>query len=163
VAYEPYLPGYWLFGWSGQWDKLPAVHATSILFDTICLLGLALVGRRFGGPRLAATLEFAWVAWPFCQYASSSNTNDMIGPAVLDLGLAAVPRDGRARPVSSAARARGASGRRVARARLVADSALTAAALRAHRCRPVRLRARPDALVISVPAVVLPLRRARAR
>ena len=27
-----------------------AVHLTSILFDTICLIGLALVGRRFGGP-----------------------------------------------------------------------------------------------------------------
>ena len=28
---------------------LRAVHLTSILFDTICLIGLALVGRRFGG------------------------------------------------------------------------------------------------------------------
>ena len=30
--------------------RCPAVHLTSILFDTICLIGLALVGRRFGGP-----------------------------------------------------------------------------------------------------------------
>ena len=37
--------------------------------------------------RLAATLAFAWVAWPFTQYASSSNTNDLIQPALLDLGL----------------------------------------------------------------------------
>jgi hypothetical protein len=87
VAYEAYLPGYWLFGWSGKWDTLPAVHATSILFDTLCLLGLALIGRRFGGPRLAATLAFAWVAWPFSQYASSSNTNDAIGPALLVWGF----------------------------------------------------------------------------
>jgi hypothetical protein len=87
VAYEAYLPGYWLFGWSGKWDTLPAVHATTIIFDSLCLLGLALVGRRFGGPRLAATLAFAWAAWPFTQYASSSNTNDMIGPAFLIWGF----------------------------------------------------------------------------
>jgi hypothetical protein len=87
VAYEAYLPGYWLFGWSGTWDTLPAVHATSILFDSLCLLGLALIGRRFGGPRLAATLPFAWAAWPFTQYASNSNTNDMIGPAFLIWGF----------------------------------------------------------------------------
>jgi hypothetical protein len=82
-AYEAYIPGYLAFGWSGHWDTLPAVHATSILWDTLCLIGLGLVGRRFGGPRLGATLAFAWVAWPFSQYASSSNTNDSIGPAVL--------------------------------------------------------------------------------
>ena len=59
VAYEAYLPGYWAFGWSGLWDAepggLPAVHATSILWDLLCLLGLGLVGRKLGGPRLAAT------------------------------------------------------------------------------------------------------------
>ncbi len=90
VSYLAYIPGYAIFGWSHQWDKLPAVHFTSILFDTICLLGLALVGRRFGGPRLAATLAFAWVAWPFSQYASSSNTNDSIAPALLIWGFLAL-------------------------------------------------------------------------
>ena len=54
------------------------------------MLGLALVGRRFGGPRLAATLAFAWVAWPFTQYASSSNTNDAILPALLIWGFLAL-------------------------------------------------------------------------
>src|SRR5205807_4227594 len=81
VSYEAYLPGYWAFGWSGKWDSLPAVHATSILWDLLCAAGLVLVGRRFGGNRLAATLGFAWVAWPFTQYVSSSNTNDAIMPA----------------------------------------------------------------------------------
>ena len=83
VSYEAYLPGYLVFGWSGKWDSLPAVHATTILWDLLCVLGLAAVGRRFGGSQLAATLAFAWVAWPFSQYASSSNTNDMIQPALL--------------------------------------------------------------------------------
>ena len=90
VSYLAYIPGYLVFGWSGKWDTLPAVHMTSILFDLIAIIGLALVGRRFGGPRLAATLAFAWVAWPFTQYASSSNTNDSIAPALLIWGFIAV-------------------------------------------------------------------------
>jgi hypothetical protein len=90
VSYIAYIPGYLIFGWSGKWDSLPSVHFTSILFDTICLIGLALVGRRFGGPRLAAMLAFAWVAWPFSQYASNSNTNDAIAPALLVWGFLAL-------------------------------------------------------------------------
>ena len=68
VAYESYIPGYLLFGWSGKWDRLPAAHATALAFDLLALLGLALLGRRFGGTRLAATLPFAWAAYPFTQY-----------------------------------------------------------------------------------------------
>jgi hypothetical protein len=90
VSYLAYLPGYAIFGWSGQWDSLPAVHLTSILFDLLAIVGLALVGRRFGGPRLGAALAFAWVAWPFTQYASNSNTNDAIMPALLIWGFLAL-------------------------------------------------------------------------
>jgi len=87
VSYLAYVPGYLAFGWSGKWDRLPAAHATSLLFDALALAGLALVGRRFGGARLAATLAFAWVAYPFTQYASNSNTNDAIMPALLIWGF----------------------------------------------------------------------------
>jgi hypothetical protein len=87
VAYLAYIPGYLALGWSGKWDSLPAAHFTSIAFDLICLLGLALVGLRYGGRRLAATLAFAWAAYPFTQYASSSNTNDTILPAFLIWGF----------------------------------------------------------------------------
>jgi hypothetical protein len=87
VAYESYLPGYAIFGWSGKWDTLPAAHFTSIAFDLLCLLGLWLVGRRFGGMQLAATLAFAWAAYPFTQYASNSNTNDALMPAFLIWGF----------------------------------------------------------------------------
>ena len=52
VSYLAYLPGYLVFGWSGKWDTLPAAHATTILWDLLALLGLALVGRRLGGPGL---------------------------------------------------------------------------------------------------------------
>jgi hypothetical protein len=87
VAYESYIPGYALFGWSGKWDTLPAAHFTSIAFDLLCLIGLWLVGRRFGGTPLAAALGFAWVAYPFTQYASNSNTNDALMPAFLIWGF----------------------------------------------------------------------------
>jgi len=93
VSYLAYIPGYLLFGWSHKWDTLPAVHATSILFDLLALFGLALVGRRFGGPLLGATLAFAWASWPFTQYASSSNTNDSIMPVLLVFGFLALTSD----------------------------------------------------------------------
>ena len=87
VAYEAYIPGYLVFGWSGRWDRLRTAHATAIVFDLLALIGLALLGRRFGGTRLAATLSFAWAAYPFTQYASSSNTNDAIMPVFLIFGF----------------------------------------------------------------------------
>ena len=93
MSYIAYSPGYEIFGWTHMWDFLPAVHFTSILFDLLAMLGLAVVGRRFGGPRLAATAAFAWAAWPFTQYASSSNTNDAIAPALLVWGFAVLTSD----------------------------------------------------------------------
>jgi hypothetical protein len=87
AGYEAYLPGYLILGWSGKWDDLPAAHFASIAFDLLCVLGLALVGLRFGGTRLAVTLAFAWVAYPFTQYVSSSNTNDALPPLFLIWGF----------------------------------------------------------------------------
>jgi hypothetical protein len=87
VAYEAYLPGYWAIGWKGKGDDLDAARFTSILFDVLCLIGLALVGRRYGGNRLAATLAFAWAAYPFTLYVLDSNSNDAVQPALLILGF----------------------------------------------------------------------------
>jgi hypothetical protein len=87
VAYEAYIPGYLVLGWGGKWDKLPAAHFTSIAADLLALLGLILVGRRFGGLPLAVALAFAWAAYPFTQYASSSNTNDALPPLFLIWGF----------------------------------------------------------------------------
>ena len=87
VTYAAYVPGVLLFGWSGKWDSLPAARATSVAFDLLALLGLVLVGLRFGGPRLATILAFAWVAYPFTAYALNANTNDTIMPAFLVLGF----------------------------------------------------------------------------
>jgi hypothetical protein len=87
ITYVSYLPGYLALGWSGKWDDLPAAHFTALLFDGLAVLGLALVGWRFGRGRLAATLPFAWVAYPFTQYVSSSNSNDSILPVLLIWGF----------------------------------------------------------------------------
>ncbi|MGZ4359900.1 MAG: hypothetical protein ACXVZW_08980 [Gaiellaceae bacterium] len=87
VAYIAYIPGKLLFGWSHKWDDLPAVHFTSIVFDLLCLAGMALIGFRFGGRRMALTLAFAWVAYPFTQYVSNSNSNDAIVPVFLIWGF----------------------------------------------------------------------------
>jgi hypothetical protein len=87
TAYESYIPGYLILGWTGKWDDLPAAHFTSIAFDLLTLLGLWLVGLRFGGRRLGAVLAFAWAAYPFTQYASNSNTNDVLMPCFLVWGF----------------------------------------------------------------------------
>jgi hypothetical protein len=87
VSYAAYIPAYLAFGWTGKWDDLPTAHATAILFDLLCLVGLALIGLRLGGQRLAAMLAFAWAAFPFTLYTSSSNTNDAIFPAFLVFGF----------------------------------------------------------------------------
>ena len=87
VSYLSYVPAYFAFGWSGKWDSLPAAHATSIAFDLLTVLGLVLVGLRFGGRRLAAALAFAWSAYPFTAYALNANTNDTIMPAFLVWGF----------------------------------------------------------------------------
>jgi hypothetical protein len=92
VAYESYIPGYAILGWTGKWDDLPAAHFTSIAFDLLTLLGLFLVGLRFGGQRLGAVLAFAWAAYPFTQYVSNSNTNDAIMPCFLVWGFWLVSR-----------------------------------------------------------------------
>jgi hypothetical protein len=87
VAYLSYLPAFWTFGWNGTNDDLAAAKATAILFDLLCVLGLVLVGLRYGGAPLAAALAFAWAAYPFTQYVLNSNTNDAIAPAFLIWGF----------------------------------------------------------------------------
>src|SRR3954454_6660335 len=79
---------------------------------------------------------------------------------VFDLGLGPVPREGVAGPAPRPAAARARARDRCRRARLLPSPPLAAAYARAHRCSADRLRARLDTLVLSLPAVVLPVRRA---
>ncbi len=87
VAYLAYVPAVLVFGWSGRWDTLPAAHAASIGWDLLALVGLVLVGWRFGGRPLAGVLGFAWAAYPFTAYALNADTNDAIMPALLVWGF----------------------------------------------------------------------------
>ncbi|HEY3105620.1 MAG TPA: hypothetical protein VGJ49_02355 [Gaiellaceae bacterium] len=93
-SYLAYVPAYAIVGFDGKWNGgsstwsgLPAAHLTTILWDALAAIGLALLGLRFGGRLLGATLAFAWAAYPFTQYVSNSNSNDAIMPALLIWGL----------------------------------------------------------------------------
>ena len=87
TSYLAYVPAALILPWSGKWDSLPAAHATAIAFDLIAILGLLLVGLRFGGQPLAVALVFGWVAFPFTAYTMNSNSNDTIMPAILIWGF----------------------------------------------------------------------------
>ncbi|WP_205696236.1 hypothetical protein [Conexibacter sp. SYSU D00693] len=87
VGYAAYVPFELVFPWSGRWDDLPAAHAAAIAFDLACLLLLFLVGRRIRGPGLGIVLAYAWAAYPFTIYASNTNSNDALVPALLLVGL----------------------------------------------------------------------------
>jgi hypothetical protein len=90
LTYAAYVPAVAALGWSGRWDDLPAAHVTSVVFDSLCILGLLVAGRRLGGTRLGVLLAFAWLAYPFTAYALESNSNDMILAALLIWGFVAV-------------------------------------------------------------------------
>jgi hypothetical protein len=94
VSYIAYVPAYLIVGFDGMWNGgsstwsgLPAAHLTSLIWDALALIGLGLLGLRFGGRMLGAALAFGWAAYPFTQYVSSSNSNDSIMPALLIWGL----------------------------------------------------------------------------
>ena len=80
VNYLLYLPFERVFGFDGHWGDLPAAHAAAIAFDLLTLLGLFLLGRRMrAGPQgfeLGVALAFAWVAYPYTDFALQSNSND---------------------------------------------------------------------------------------
>jgi hypothetical protein len=94
IAYLGYVPAYAVVGFDGKWNGgsstwsgLPAAHLAALLWDAVAVIGLGLLGLRFGGRILGVTLAFAWAAYPFTQYVSSSNSNDAIMPALLVFGL----------------------------------------------------------------------------
>jgi hypothetical protein len=87
VAYYAYVPFRAIFGWSGNWDDLPAAHAAAIVFDLLTLFGLYWLGRRVRGPTLGVVLAYAWAAYPFTLWTLSSNTNDSLVALLLVLAL----------------------------------------------------------------------------
>jgi hypothetical protein len=82
VNYLAYVPFELAFPWAGSWDDLPAAHAAAVTFDVATFLLLILLAIRIrpgpAGRRLAATLAFAWAAYPYTAFPLESNSNDTL-------------------------------------------------------------------------------------
>ena len=87
VNYYAYVPFELALPWSGEWDELAAGHAAAILFDLAVVAMLVAVGRRLRpgrrGRDLGVVLAFAWVAYPYTDYALQSNANDSLVAALV--------------------------------------------------------------------------------
>ena len=88
LNYLLYAPLIWLFGWSGQWDYLPAAHALTAVSFVGGALAMLYAGWRYAGARGSAALLFAWAVFPYTLYATNQNSNDIVMGAVATIGLA---------------------------------------------------------------------------
>jgi hypothetical protein len=89
LNYLLYVPFVLMFGFSGEWDFLPAAHALTLFSFVAGAMALFITGYRLSGKEGAAALLFAWAAFPYTVYATNNNTNDIIVAAVSAIGLAA--------------------------------------------------------------------------
>ena len=89
--YFAYVPFEAVWPWSGEWDDLPAAHAAAVVFDLATFALLYLLGLRIrpgpAGRKLAATLAFAWAAYPYTAFALESNSNDTLVALLLTVTL----------------------------------------------------------------------------
>jgi hypothetical protein len=88
LNYLFYVPFRLLFGYSGEWDYLPAAHWATVFAFVGCALALVLAGWRLAGARGGATLFFAWTVHPHTLYATNNNTNDVLVAMIFAVGLA---------------------------------------------------------------------------
>jgi hypothetical protein len=90
--YYAYVPFELVMPWSGSWDELPASHGAAIAFDLAAAVGLAVCGMRLWpgrrGRELGAVLAFAWLAYPYTDFALQSNSNDSLIAALVIWSLA---------------------------------------------------------------------------
>ena len=96
-AYIAYVPFVLTLSWSGKWDSLPAAHATAIAFDLLVVLGLFLVGRRFGGQALGVALAFGWLCLPVHRLRAELELERRDHAGVPRVGILALDVAGRAR------------------------------------------------------------------
>jgi hypothetical protein len=89
LNYLLYVPFVLMFGYSGEWDFLPAAHALTLFSFVAGAMALFITGYRLSGKEGAAALIFAWAAFPYTVYATNNNTNDIIVAAIAAIGLAA--------------------------------------------------------------------------
>jgi hypothetical protein len=88
LNYLLYVPFVLIFGFSGEWDFLPAAHALSAFSFVGGAVGLFITGWRLSGPRVAAALTFAWATFPYTLYSANNNTNDIVVASISAIGLA---------------------------------------------------------------------------
>ncbi len=89
LNYLLYVPFVLMFGFSGEWDFLPAAHALTLFAFVAGAMALFITGYKLSGKEGAAALLFAWAAFPYTVYTTNNNTNDVIVAAVAAIGLAA--------------------------------------------------------------------------
>jgi hypothetical protein len=99
LNYLLYVPFVSMFGFSGEWDYLPAAHALTIFSFVVGALAMLYAGWKLSGARGGAALVFGWVVFPYTLYSTNNNTNDIVVAAICAVGLA----------LASSAVARGAS------------------------------------------------------
>jgi hypothetical protein len=87
LNYLLYVPFVLMFGYSGEWDFLPAAHALTLFSFVAGAMALFITGYRLSGKEGAAALIFAWAAFPYTVYATNNNTNDIIVAAIAAIGL----------------------------------------------------------------------------
>jgi hypothetical protein len=89
LNYLLYVPFVLMFGFSGEWDFLPAAHALTAFSFVAGALALLFAGWKLSGPKGGAALLFAWAVFPYTLYSANNNTNDIIVAAAAAVGLAA--------------------------------------------------------------------------
>ena len=90
LNYLLYAPFVLVFGFSGEWDFLPAAHAMTIFSFVVGAVALLFAGWKLAGVRGGAALLFAWAAFPYTLYSTNNNTNDIVVAAAAAVGLATV-------------------------------------------------------------------------
>jgi hypothetical protein len=88
LNYLFYVPFVVMFGFSGEWDFLPAAHALTAFAFVAGALALLFAGWRFSGPKGGAALLFAWCVFPYTLYSTNNNTNDILVAAVCAVAIA---------------------------------------------------------------------------
>lgn len=87
LNYLLYVPFILMFGFSGEWDFLPAAHALTSFSFVAGAFAMFFSGWKFSGMRAGAAMAFAWCVFPYTLYAANNNTNDIIVASAAAIGL----------------------------------------------------------------------------
>ncbi|MBA2441770.1 MAG: DUF2029 domain-containing protein [Rubrobacter sp.] len=90
LNYLLYVPFILMFGFSGEWDYLPAAHALTVFAFAGGAIAMFFAGFRLSGVRVGAAMLFAWAVFPYTLYSANNNTNDIVVAAVAAAGLALI-------------------------------------------------------------------------